>query len=71
MDANTFGTFMLIVGIALAVAFVVAAIASLVWVYRDSEARGKTGIMWLLIAFFTWPWGVLAYYLLRDKRVQL
>jgi len=71
MDANIFGTFMLIVGIALAAAFIVAAIASLVWVYRDSEARAKTGIMWLLIAFFTWPWGILTYYLLRDKRVQL
>jgi hypothetical protein len=71
MDANIFGTFLLIVGIALAAAFVIAAITSLVLVYRDSEARGKTGIIWLLIAFFTWPWGIVAYYLPRDKRVQL
>ncbi|MEP6774694.1 MAG: hypothetical protein ABJA50_03785 [Chloroflexota bacterium] len=71
MDANIFGTLVLIVGIALAAAFVIAAIASLIWVYKDSEARGKTGIMWLLIAFFTWPWGILAYYLRHDKRVQL
>ena len=71
MAANTFGTLLVIVGTLLALAFVIGGIASLAWVYKDSEARGKTGCMWLLIAFFTWPWGVVAYYLLRDKRVQL
>jgi hypothetical protein len=44
---------------------------SLYWVFTDSERRGKTGCMWLLIAFFTWPWGVLAYYVLRDREVKL
>jgi hypothetical protein len=37
-------------------------IASMVWVYRDAVARGKSG---LLIAFLTtiiaWPWGVLIW----------
>jgi hypothetical protein len=71
MDANTFGTILVIIGIVLALAFVTGGVVSLAWVYRDSETRGKTGCMWVLIAFFTWPWGVLAYYLLRDKRVEL
>lgn len=44
---------------------------SLAWVYQDAQARGRTGCMWLLIAWFTWPLGVLAYYILRDKQVQL
>ena len=71
MDANIFGTVLVISGIVFAIALVFGCVVSLGWVYRDSERRGKTGCMWLLIAFFTWPWGVIAYYLLREKRVQL
>lgn len=44
---------------------------SLAWVYEDANAHGKTGSMWLLIVWFTWPVGVLVYYLLRNKPVQL
>lgn len=71
MDANTFGTVLFIFGTLLAIAFVIGWVVSLVWVYRDAEHRGKTGCMWLLIAFTSWPWGVIAYYLLRDKQVRL
>ncbi len=71
MDANAFGTMMVILVVFLALAFVVGGTISLLWVYRDSEARGKTGCLWLLIAFFTWPWGVIAYYMLRDKEIRL
>lgn len=44
---------------------------SLFWVYEDAQAHGKTGCLWALIALFTWPLGVLAYYFLRNKPVQL
>ena len=44
---------------------------SLAWVYEDANARGKTGGVWLLIVWFTWPFGLLVCYLLRDKQVQL
>lgn len=44
---------------------------SLAWVYEDANAHGKTGSLWLLIVWFTWPIGVLVYYLLRNKPVQL
>lgn len=44
---------------------------SLAWVYEDANAHGKTGGLWLLIVWFTWPVGVLVYYLLRNKTVQL
>ena len=44
---------------------------SLAWVYEDANAHGKTGSLWLLIVWFTWPVGVLVYYLLRNKPVQL
>lgn len=32
---------------------------SLAWVYEDANAHGKTGSLWLLIVWFTWPVGVL------------
>ena len=44
---------------------------SLAWVYEDANAHGKTGSLWLLIVWFTWPIGLLVYYLLRNKPVQL
>ena len=51
--------------------FFVLFVYSLAWVYEDANARGKTGSLWLLIVWFTWPIGVLVYYLLRKKPVQL
>lgn len=71
MSTDAFGTVLFLFTMILMVAFVAAYAVSLVWLYRDAQARGKTGCMWLLIAFFTWPFGVLAYYLLRDKTVTL
>jgi hypothetical protein len=71
MDTNVFGNFVLIVGICFGLLMLIFFIISLVWVYRDSEQRGKTGCLWLLIVFFTWPFGLIAYYLLRDQEVTL
>lgn len=43
-------------------------IASLVWVYRDANRRGKSGILVaLLVAIISWPLGLLVWVLLRDK----
>jgi high-affinity K+ transport system ATPase subunit B len=48
--------------------FFVIYIASLVWVYRDAERRGKSGILVaLLIALISWPIGLLVWLLVRDK----
>lgn len=44
---------------------------SLAWVYEDANAHGKTGSLWLLIVWFTRPVGMLVYYLLRDRTIQL
>ena len=60
-----------VIGIIFGVPILALLPASLVWVYRDAEGRGKTGCLWLLIAFFTWPFGVLAYLVLREKPVRL
>ena len=71
MDANVFGNVLMIGGICFGLLMLISFIISLVWVYRDSEQRGKTGCLWLLIVFFTWPFGLIAYFLLRDQEVTL
>ena len=71
MDANVFGNLFAISGSCFALLMMILYIVSLVWVYNDSEKRGKTGCLWLLLVFFTWPFGLIAYYLLRDQEVTL
>jgi hypothetical protein len=71
MEPDVFGNTLLIVGICFSVLMTVLYIWSLVWVYQDSQKRGKTGCLWLLIVFFTWPFGLIAYFLLRDQEVIL
>jgi hypothetical protein len=71
MDANVFGNLLLISGVVFALIMLMLYILSLVWIYRDSEQRGKTGCLWVLIIFFTWPFGLIAYLLLRDQEVKL
>jgi hypothetical protein len=68
MSNDVFGT--LLVSLCSLTMFVALA-GSLVWVYVDANAHGKTGCLWVLIAFFTWPLGVLAYALLRGRTVNL
>ena len=71
MSPDTFGNFMIVLGLLAGFVFLALFIFSLIWTYRDSQARGKTGCLWLLIVFFTCPFGWLAYYLLRDKEIRL
>jgi hypothetical protein len=71
MSPDAFGNLMIILGAVLGVIFLIFFAASLVWVYADSQQRGKTGCLWLLIVFFTWPLGVIVYLILRDQNVQL
>ncbi len=55
----------------MAFVFIFLFLYSLAWVYEDANTHGKTGSLWLLIVWFTWPIGLLVYYLLRNKPVQL
>lgn len=42
---------------------------SLIWVYRDAEKRGKSGVVvMLLVAFLFWPLGLLVWLAVRDNR---
>jgi hypothetical protein len=71
MSADDFGTLMTIFALLLSVVFLILWIGSLIWVYQDAEKRGKTGCIWLLLLWFTWPIGLIAYLILRDKEVKL
>jgi hypothetical protein len=53
MSADTFGYLLGILVTSLGIVMLVLLAASLVWVYLDAQKRGKTGCLWLLIAFFT------------------
>ncbi len=68
---DAFGSLMLFGFVALMFLFVVAVVLSLLWAYRDAERRGKSGCVWSLIIAFTWPFGLIAYLLLRDQEVKL
>lgn len=71
MSQDTVGTVLFLLGSLITVLLILLYLFSLVWVYRDSEKRGKTGCMWSFIVFFTWPIGLFLYWLLRDRDVQL
>jgi uncharacterized membrane-anchored protein len=59
---------LIIVALLVGLVFFVIYIVSLVWVYRDAERRGKSGIVVaLLVALISWPIGLLVWLLVRDK----
>ena len=51
--------------------FLLVYIGSLIWVFTDSQKRGKTGCIWALLVLFTWPIGLIAYFVVRDQEVRL
>jgi hypothetical protein len=71
MSGDEFGSLLVIGSILCSAVFLVLWIGSLIWVYQDAEKRGKSGCIWLLLLWFTWPIGLFAYLVLRDKEVKL
>ena len=65
---GTMGGVAIIIALILGLIFFAIYIASLVWVYRDANRRGKSGILVaLLVALISWPIGLLVWVLVRDK----
>jgi len=53
-----------------AVWFIVAILIA-VWVYRDAEKRGESGVLWLLIVLITGIIGLIIWLIVRsDKPVK-
>lgn len=70
MDSSdsTLPVIAIIVSLIIGLLFLVLYIASIVWVYRDAERRGKSGIVVaLLVAFISWPIGLLVWLLVRKS----
>ena len=43
-------------------------VVSIVWAYRDAEARGKNGaLVALLVALVAWPLGLIVWLLVRSQ----
>lgn len=62
------GAVAIIIALIVGLIFFAIYIASLVWVYRDANRRGKSGILVaLLVALISWPIGLLVWVLVRDK----
>jgi hypothetical protein len=62
------GAVAIIIALIFGLIFFAIYIASLVWVYRDANRRGKSGILVaLLVAIISWPIGLLVWFLVRDK----
>ncbi len=36
-----------------------------IWVYKDAEKRGKSGALWLIITWFTFPLGLIIWLVVR------
>jgi high-affinity K+ transport system ATPase subunit B len=65
---STLPSLFIIVALLVGLVFFVIYIVSLVWVYRDAERHGKSGIVVaLLVALISWPIGLLVWLLVRDK----
>ncbi len=41
-----------------------------VWVYRDAEARGMEGALWLIIVLITGILGLIVYLIVREDKKQ-
>ena len=52
------------------VVFLILWILVLVWVYRDAEERGMSGILWVLVVFFLSIIGLIVYLVVRDDKPQ-
>ncbi len=57
-----------IIAVIVGLIFFAIYIASIVWVYRDANRRGKSGILVaLLVALVSWPIGLVVWLIVRDK----
>jgi hypothetical protein len=65
---NGMGIVALIITVLLCLIIFAIYIASIVWVYRDANRRGKSGILVaLLVALISWPIGLVVWLIIRDK----
>ncbi len=52
------------------VIFWVIALLLCIWVYRDAESRGMSGVLWLLIVLIGSVFGFIIYLVVRKDKTQ-
>jgi len=48
----------------------IIAILIMIWVYKDAESRGMSGVLWLIIVFFTSWIGLIIYLVVRKPKIM-
>jgi len=46
----------------------VVAILICIWVYRDAESRGMSGVLWLIVVLITGIIGLIIYLVVRKEK---
>jgi hypothetical protein len=52
-DPDAFGSLMIVFACLISSLMMLLYLASMIWVFIDAQAKGKTGCLWLLLVFFT------------------
>jgi hypothetical protein len=47
----------------------IIAILIAIWVYKDAESRGMSGVLWLIIVIIAGIIGLIIYFVVRKPRV--
>jgi len=66
-----FGFGILALIIAIGVLWFVIAILIAVWVYRDAEKKGESGVLWLLIVLITGIIGLIIWLIIRRDKPDI
>lgn len=67
-DDSAASIIMIIIAIIIGLVCLALYIASIVWVYRDAQRRGKSGILVaLLVALISWPIGLVVWLIVRKN----
>jgi len=48
--------------------WLVISILLCIWVYRDAESRGMSGVLWLIVVFLTGIIGLIIYLVVRKEK---
>ena len=68
-DAASFAVLGGIIGLACIAIWFILAIILMIWVYKDAEKRGSSGVLWLLIVLITGIIGLIIWLVVRPKDI--
>ena len=71
-DSDVFGSMMgMLIMLCVMLPVFIVYIWSVIWAYKDANARGKSGILVALLVFFlSWPAGLLIWLVFRPDKLN-